>query len=84
MKLDGTLNRKERQPARTCAKKKAYKNRGIANTQAVKYREAGCIEQYVYQCKTCNKYHLTKLRPEALEDGRVVWEMLLSEPKETP
>jgi hypothetical protein len=75
MKLDGTLNRKARQPERTCAKKKVYRTGKEAADKAILYRSQGLLEQYVYQCKTCWKYHLTKMKPEAMEDGRLIWQM---------
>ena len=75
-KLDGSLNRKERQPQRTCAKKKVYKTFNEAAKQADMYGRQGYKQQYVYSCRVCNKYHLTTIRPEAIEEGYDAWEMI--------
>ena len=59
LKLDGTLNRKERQPERTCAKKKVYATPWDAVKASYDYAEQFKSWQSPYECKICGKIHLT-------------------------
>ena len=62
-KLDGTMNRKERQPARTCAKKKAYATPWDAVKSALSYFQQFKVWQSSYECLICGKIHLTTIPP---------------------
>lgn len=59
MRLDGKLNRTQRKPQRTCAKKKSYKTSWDAVMMAFKYRMNGAKLQSPYECPWCKSIHLT-------------------------
>ena len=62
-KLDGTLNRKERQPQRTCAKKVVYETPWEAVKKAFVYFQQHKVWQSPYECSVFGKIHLTTERP---------------------
>ena len=58
-KLDGTLNRKERQPQRICARKNVYETPFEATVKAWEYLKIFKKWQTPYECAVCGKIHLT-------------------------